>query len=275
MKFRLQAVLGIAALALVLAGCGSQNSGATGQKNTTVKVGIVGADKTIWNAVAKQVKKENINLKIVAFTDYNQPNKALEAGDIDINAFQHQYFLDNWNKANKGDIVSIGQTVLAPLAVYSQKITGLDKLKANDTIAIPNDTTNEGRALQLLANAGLITLDTSKALPTPKDIKANKLNLTIKALDAAQLPSTLPDVAAAVINSGVAVDAKLNPEKAIYREKITKDSKPWINIIAARKQDKANKTYQKIVKAYQTDDIEKLIKKTYKSTETAAWDYKF
>ncbi|MFD1392902.1 MetQ/NlpA family ABC transporter substrate-binding protein [Lacticaseibacillus jixianensis] len=275
MKFRFK-VLSVAAVALgvLLAGCGQQSSASVKTKDVTI--GIVGADKTVWKAVQKQLDKEDahINLKIKEFGDYNQPNSSLQAGDIDLNAFQHQFFLDNWNKANKGTLVTIGKTVLAPLAVYSKKITSLKDLKKGDTVSIPNDPTNEGRALELLETAGFITLKNTE-LPTPADVKANKLDLKIKPLDAAQLPRTLADVDAAVINSGIAVDAKLNPEKAIYREQITEKSKPWINIIVARKADKSNKTYKKIVKAYQTSAVAKVIKKTYKSTEVPAWNYKF
>ncbi len=158
--------------------------------------------------------------------------------------------------------------------MYSKKISSLNDLKKGDTVSIPNDPTNEGRALELLETAGFITLKNTE-LPTPADIKTNKLDLKVKPLDAAQLPRTLADVDASVINSGIAVDAKLNPEKAIYREKITKKSQPWINIIVARKQDRNNKTYKKIVKAYQTKAVANVIKKTYKSTEVPAWNYKF
>lgn len=275
MKLRYK-VLSVAAVALgvLLAGCGKQGGAAVKTKNVTI--GIVGADKTVWKAVQKQLDKQDahIDLKIKEFGDYNQPNSSVEAGDINLNAFQHQFFLDNWNKSNKGNLVSIGKTVLAPLAVYSKKISSLKDLKKGDTVSIPNDPTNEGRALELLETAGFIKLKNTE-LPTPADIKSNKLDLKVKPLDAAQLPRTLADVDASVINSGIAVDAKLNPEKAIYREKITEKSKPWINIIVARKQDKDNKTYKTIVKAYQTKAVAKVIKKTYKSTEVPAWNYKF
>lgn len=263
-----------AALALTLAAWGSNHASAKTTKTTTVKVGIVGADKRIWDAVDKKVQKDHIKIKVVEFSDYNKPNSALQDGDIDLNAFQHQYFLDNWNKTHHGNLVAIGKTVLAPLAVYSQKIKGLKQLKKGDTVSVPNDPTNEGRALQLLEAAGLIKLD-NKDLPTTQDIKSSPKGIKVEAIDAAQLPKSLPDVAASVINSGVAVDAKLNPEKAIYREPITKKSKPWINIIVANNKDKNKKAYKQIVKAYQTKSIAKLIKKIYKSTETPAWNYKF
>ncbi|MDE3282173.1 MetQ/NlpA family ABC transporter substrate-binding protein [Lacticaseibacillus parahuelsenbergensis] len=264
----------IAVLGLILVGCGNSNSSSS-QKQTTVKIGVVGADNRVLQSVAKKVKKQGINIKIVQFSDYNQPNTALKDHDIDLNLFQHQYFLNNWNKTHHGDLVSIGQTIIAPLAIYSKKITKISQIKQGDTIALPNDPTNEGRALQLLQAAGLIKLNTKVALPTTRDVTANKLNLKLKAVDAAQTASSLPDVAASVINSGVAQDAKLNPKKAIYTEKVNKQSQPWINVFVANKKDKNNKTYQKIVKAFRTKDTANLIEKLYHGSEVPAWTQKF
>lgn len=264
----------IAVLGLILVGCGNSNSSSS-QKQTTVKIGVVGADNRVLQSVAKKVKKQGINIKIVQFSDYNQPNTALKDHDIDLNLFQHQYFLNNWNKTHHGDLVSIGQTIIAPLAIYSKKITKISQIKQGDTIALPNDPTNEGHALQLLQAAGLIKLNTKVALPTTRDVTANKLNLKLKAVDAAQTASSLPDVAASVINSGVAQDAKLNPKKAIYTEKVNKQSQPWINVFVANKKDKNNKTYQKIVKAFRTKDTANLIEKLYHGSEVPAWTQKF
>ena len=183
-------------LGLVLVGCGkSGSSSSSSQKQTTVKIGVVGADNRVLQAVAKKVKKEGITIKIVQFSDYNQPNTALRDHDIDLNLFQHQYFLNNWNKTHKADLVSIGQTIIAPLAIYSKKITKISQIKKGDTIALPNDPTNEGRALQLLETAGLIKLNKKVALPTTRDVTENKLDLQLKAVDAAQTASSLPDVA--------------------------------------------------------------------------------
>ena len=105
-------------LGLILVGCGKSGSQASSQKQTTVKIGVVGADNRVLKAVAKKVKKQGINIKIVQFSDYNQPNTALKDHDIDLNLFQHQYFLNNWNKTHNADLVSIGQTIIAPLAIY-------------------------------------------------------------------------------------------------------------------------------------------------------------
>ena len=240
----------------------------------TVKLGVVGSDTDVWDSVKKRLKKEGIDLEYVKFSDYNQPNKALAAGDIDLNSFQTQIFLNNYNKEHKTTLTSIGNTVIAPMGTYSKKVTDLKKLKNKAVIAIPNDATNGGRALKLLATAGLIKLKKGSGdTPTVKDITENKKHLVIKSLDASQTARSLQSVDAAVINNGVAVDAGLTPKKdAIYLEKLNSASKPYVNVIAARKSDVDNKTYQKIVKAYQTEATKKVIAKTSKGGSVAAWE---
>ncbi|MCO6541309.1 MAG: MetQ/NlpA family ABC transporter substrate-binding protein [Lactobacillus sp.] len=252
-------------------GCGAQ-----GSQEKTVKVGINNADEPIWKVVQQKVKKDHINLKIVEFSDYNQPNTALSQGELDINAFQHRFFLSNWNKAHHTNLVAIGNTVIQPMAVYSNKLTDIKQIKNGAKVAVPNDASNEARALQLLENAGLITLkNTKKKLPSTKDIQTNKLNLKFNVLDAAQTAHSLGDVDVAVINGNVANAAKLSAKKVIYKEKISKQSKPWINIIVANKKDQHNKTYQKVVKAFQSADVAKAIKKVYGQGAVTVWNSKF
>lgn len=256
----------------LLAGCGS-NSSASSTKEKTVKIGITGSDDEVLKAVAKKVKKEGINIKIVEFSDYSQPNTALDQGEIDLNAFQTVIFQNDWNKKHKTHIVSIGSTVIAPMALYSKKIKKVSQIKDGDKIAVANDATNEARGLTLLESAGLIKLDNAK-VPGLKDITENKLDLKITPLDAAQTAKSMDDVTASVVNSGVANDSKLDPKTAVYREKITAKSKPYVNIISANKKDKDNPTYKKIVKAYQSKDIAKVIKKEFHGYEQPAWNYK-
>ncbi|CAJ1184905.1 Outer membrane lipoprotein [Companilactobacillus paralimentarius DSM 13238 = JCM 10415] len=256
----------------LLAGCGS-NSSASSTKEKTVKIGITGSDDEVLKAVAKKVKKEGINIKIVEFSDYSQPNTALDQGEIDLNAFQTVIFQNDWNKKHKTHIVSIGSTVIAPMALYSKKIKKVSQIKNGDKIAVANDATNEARGLTLLESAGLIKLDNAK-VPGLKDITENKLNLKITPLDAAQTAKSMDDVTASVVNSGVANDSKLDPKTAVYREKITAKSKPYVNIISANKKDKDNPTYKKIVKAYQSKDIAKVIKNEFHGYEQPAWNYK-
>lgn len=253
----------------ILAGCGSNQS----SKEITVRVGITGDNDPALKKVAQIVKKEGINLKIVEFSDYSQPNTALAQGEIDMNDFQTFTFQSDWNKKHKTNIVSIGTTVIAPMSLFSKKITSLNQLKKGDKIAIPNDVTNEGRALQLLESAGLIKLNGAK-IPNLRDITENKRGLKISSLDAGQTAKSLDDVTAACVNSGVASDAKLNPKNAVYREKITAKSKPYVNILSTNAKDKNNKNYQKIVKAYHSKEVADVIKKSFHGYESPAWTYK-
>ncbi|MQS88854.1 MetQ/NlpA family ABC transporter substrate-binding protein [Companilactobacillus mishanensis] len=252
----------------VLAGCGSQSS------EKTVKVGIMASDEPIWKPIQKKLKKQNIDLKLVTFNDYNQPNQALEQGELDINAFQHIYFLNNWNKAHNADLVPIGKTFIAPLRVYSTKISSIKDLKDGDKVTLPNDATNEGRALELLESAGLIELNKA-SLPTVKDITKYNTKIKVTPLDAAQTAHSLDDATAAIVNNTIAADAKLPAKEDIYTEKITKKSKRWVNVIATTKKNKDNATYKKIVKAYQTESNAKNLKKIYKDTTLPAWNMKF
>ena len=257
--------LGISALAPVT----------SAQAAEKVKLGLVGDDTRVWDNVKERLAKDGIELEYVKFTEYSQPNAALADGSIDLNAFQHQIFLDSYLQEHKDqELVSIGNTVNAPLGVYSKKIKDIKDLKEGDTVAIPSDPTNGGRALRLLQTAGLIKVDEAKGYkPTVSDIKENKLNLKIQELDASQTARALDDVTASIINSGVAVDAGYTPSKdAIYLEPVDKSSKPYVNIIVARKKDAENATYKKIVEAYQTEDTKKVIEEVSKGSLLPAWE---
>ncbi|WP_056968894.1 MetQ/NlpA family ABC transporter substrate-binding protein [Lacticaseibacillus thailandensis] len=262
----------VAALPVFLAACGSSSSST---KTTTVKLGVIGSDADVWKPVAKRLKKQHINLKLVEFTDYNKPNQALQDGDIDLNAFQTVQFLNNWNKAHKTNIVSVGKTYIGPVRLYSQKVKKLSQLKKGAKVAIANDQTNEARALELLQQAGLIKLKGNVTFPTVRDITSNKLGLKITPVDAAQTARSLTSVDAAVVNNDIALNAKLKPSSAIYVEKITKASKPFVNVVASTKKNRNNKVYKKVVKAYQTQATKKVIKKVYNGSTEAAWDLSF
>lgn len=254
-----------------------------GHKKTEVKktvtVGVVGQtnqDEKIWNQVKKTAKeKYGVTVKVKSFTDYNQPNKALQEGEIDLNSFQHKAFLNAWNKANKGTLVPIGNTVIAPIRLYSYKYKNINELPKNATIAVPNDASNESRALYVLKNAGLISFKKGTGkLATIADIEKNPKNLTIKELGAEQTARSLNDVDAAVVNNTYAIPAKLGDKQTIYTEPLNKDSEQWINVIVANKKDKDNEAYKAVVKSYQTDAVKKLIHKAYGNSEVTAWNLK-
>ncbi|MDO4903709.1 MAG: MetQ/NlpA family ABC transporter substrate-binding protein [Limosilactobacillus sp.] len=249
------------------------------QSAKTVTVGIMAGSKSddkIWDSVSKTAKdKYGITLKFKRFTDYNQPNKALANGDVDINAFQHKLFLKSWNQAHHTDIVPIGDTIIGQGRVYSYKYKSLKDLPNGATIAVPNDATNESRALFILKNAGLFDIKKGTKLATAADITNNKKNIKIKELAADQTARSLNDVDAAIVNFNYAVAAGIDYKKAIFVEPLNSDADQWVNVIAANKKDKNNKAYKEVVKAYQTETTKNLIHKYYGTAEVSAWDKNF
>lgn len=249
------------------------------QAAKTVTVGVMAsskADDKIWDSVAQTAKdKYGVTVKFRRFTDYNQPNKALQNGDVDLNSFQHKLFLQSWNKAHHTDLVSAGDTFITPIRIYSNKYKSINDLPNGATIAVPNDATNESRALFALKNAGLFSLKKGTKLATASSVTNNKKNIKLKELAADQTARSLDDVDAAVINTNYAQAAGLNYKKAIFVEPLNKDSAQWVNIIAVKKQNKNNKAYKDVVKAYQTEKTKQLIKKFYGTSEIPAWDRNF
>lgn len=249
---------------LVLSACGGNN----GKK---VTIGVASNDTKAWEKVKELAKKDDIDLEIKHFSDYNVPNKALSDGDIDLNAFQHFAFLDQYKKAHKDtNIEALSTTVLAPLGIYSNKVKNIKDVKKGAQVAIPNDVSNQARALKLLESAGLIKLKKNFGLNgTTKDIESNPKDLKIKAVDAQQTARALSDVDISVINNGVATkagkDAKKDP---IYLEKASSDAvKPYINVVAVNSKDKDNKTYKKIIELYHSKEAQKALKEDTKDGE--------
>jgi D-methionine transport system substrate-binding protein len=267
-KFLLAIV--VLSLAIFSAACSSQSSSqkvASPKKSVTVKVGISGSDTRVWDFVASKAKKEGINIQIVKFSDYVLPNTALADGELDINAFQTNIYFEDFIKQHKLDLTQIGTTVIAPMGIYSDKYKHVKDIPDGSKIAVPNDVTNEGRALLLLQKAGLIKLADNFISGGVEGIVQNPKHLQIVPMVAAQTPRALPDVAASVINNGVAVDAGKNPiSDSIYHE-TGKNAKPYINIIAAKTKDKNRSELKEIVKLFQQKDTADLIKKDYKGAQ--------
>ncbi|MBC9874787.1 MetQ/NlpA family ABC transporter substrate-binding protein [Macrococcoides bohemicum] len=253
-------------LIVILAACGSK------EDEKIVKIGVTGVDSKVWDVVKKEAEKDGIKIEFVEFQDYTAPNNALAEGEIDLNAFQHFAFLDQFKKDHKLKLSVVGTTVFAPLGAYTKKIQDIKDVKKGDTIAIPDDVTNQARALKLLEQAGLIKLSSDFGLfGGPDKIEENKLDLKIKPIDAQQTPRVLEDVAVSIINNGVAARAGLNPkDDPIYLEDAdNKDVAPYINVIAAKTEDKDNKTYKKIVELYHSDLAKDALKEDTKDGEIA------
>lgn len=234
----------------------------------TLKVGIsVGSAEQIFQVVKRVAQREGLNIDVVVFNDYQLPNAALAAGDLDANAFQHKPFLDAQIKARGFDLVPVGLTVTAPLGFYSHKIKKLEDLPEGASVGIQNDPSNGNRALLLLQAYKLITLKPEAVqnnTATPSDIIANPRKLKIVQLDAAQLPRSLDDLTAASINNDFAEKAGLVPARdAIGREA---PDGPYANLIAVRRADKDQPWVRKLVAAYQSPEVRDFINKEYKGS---------
>ncbi|QTL04832.1 MetQ/NlpA family ABC transporter substrate-binding protein [Aquabacter sp. L1I39] len=257
----LRSLLAGVALALVATAAGAE----------TIKVGVTpGPHAQILEAVKPIAAKQGLDIQIVEFSDYVVPNEALNSGELQANSFQHQPYLDN-QVADRGyKLVSVAQTVNFPIGIYSTKYKSLDDLPAGASVGIPNDPTNGGRVLLLLRDKGYIKLrDGVGFKPSVADITENPKKLKIVEIDAAQLPRSLPDLAAAGINTNYAKEAGLDPVKdPILRE----DPKgPYVNVIAVRVADK-DKPYVKIlVDSYRSPEVKEFILTTFKGSVLPSW----
>lgn len=260
---------------VLAAGAALTMSAGVQAQDKVIKVGTVaGPDAEVWQLVQKVAKqKEGLNVKVIEFNDYVQPNAALDAGDLDANSFKHQPYLDSQVKQRGYKIVGAGLTYISPIGVYSKKVKALKDLPQGAKVAVPNDPSNENRALLLLQSQGVIKLKAGAGTggnnATVLDIAENPKKLKISELDAAQLPRVLPDVDAAVINTNYALAANLQPTKdAIALESLTS---PYANLIAVRAKDKDQPWVKKLVKAYQSPEVKEFIRKQFKGSMVASF----
>lgn len=242
----------------------------------SVTVGLTaGSAEEVWQVVVEKALEDGIEVNLEIFTDYVQPNVALQDGSLDVNAFQHVAFLDDWNASNDGDLEPIGFTFVSPMGAYSDKISSLEELADGDVIGIPNDPTNGGRAILALEIAGIIEVDDEVgALATIADITANPLNLEFIELEAAQLPASLPDVAAAFINTNFATDAGLTLDDAIFvdSEHPEELNEAYKNVIAVRSEGVDNPLYQQLVTYYQTPEVAQAILDATAGADKPIWE---
>jgi D-methionine transport system substrate-binding protein len=234
---------------------------ALAQDKTRIKVGIsVGNAEQIFEVVKKVAARDGLTIDVVVFNDYQLPNAALAAGDLDANAFQHQPFLDNQVKSRGFDIVPVGLTITAPLGFYSRKLKRIDDLPEGATVGIQNDPSNGNRSLLLLQSAGLITLKPEAVknnTATPLDVVTNPKKIKLVALDAAQLPRSLDDLTIASINNDYAEKSGLSFNKDAILKEAPKG--PYANLIAVRRVDKDKAWARKLVAAYQSAEVKQFI----------------
>lgn len=224
----------------------------------------------ILEFVKPTLAKEGVDLKVKVFTDYIQPNVQVAEKRLDANFFQHQPYLDEFNKGKGTNLVSVAGVHLEPLGAYSSKFKTLEEIPSGANVVIPNDATNGGRALLLLQKAGLITLkDKANILSTPKDIAENPKGLKIRELEAATLPRVLTQVDLALINTNYALEAKLNPEKDALI--IEGSDSPYVNILVARPDNKDMDALKKLIGALHSPEVKQFILEKYKGAVIPAF----
>lgn len=253
----LSLVIGSAALT----GCGGKDG-----DDKTIKVGASPAPHAeILKEVKAELEKDGYKLEIVEFQDYVQPNKALDAGDIDANYFQHKPYMDEFNAKQETELVSIGAIHYEPLGLYQGEKKSLDELAEGDKIAVPNDTTNEARALLLLESEGLIKLKKDAGLTaTKQDVVENPKKLEIVELEAAIIPRSMSSVAMGVINGNYALSAGIKEDTAItFESSDSEAAKTYANIIAVKKGNEDSEKSKALFKAMTSDKIKKFIEKKY------------
>lgn len=269
------AVLAVGALTLGLGACGSDKDSGSGSADTSGPL-IVAASPVPHAEILTFVKDElakdaGLDLEVKEFTDYVTPNTATEDGSVGANYFQNQPYLDDFNKKNGTHVVPVVTVHLEPLGLYSNKFKSVDDLKSGATVAVPNDTVNEARALKLLAANGLITLkDGAGNSATPADISENPKNLKFKELEAAQTPRSLDDVDAAVINGNYAIEADLKPSKdALVLESATDN--PYGNFLAVKEGNEDDPRVQKLAKLLTSAEVKKFIEDKYAGSVIASF----
>ncbi|MFF8837773.1 MetQ/NlpA family ABC transporter substrate-binding protein [Streptomyces sp. NPDC015130] len=268
-----------AALALGLTACGTSSDPSSAKDSAgsgdTSKPLVVAASPTPHADILNYVKdnlaeKEGLKLEVKEFTDYVLPNTATQSGQVDANFFQHKPYLDDFNQKNKTTIVPVVNVHLEPLGLYSKSLKSVKDIKPGQTIAVPNDTTNGGRALQLLAENGLITVKPGVGTNAKLSDITDKKGLEFKELEAATVPRALNDVDAAVINGNYAIEAKLEPAKdALVLEK--SEGNPYANFLAVKEGNEKDARVQKLAKLLNSPEVKKYIEDTYKGSVIPAF----
>ncbi|MBB3001366.1 MAG: MetQ/NlpA family lipoprotein [Paraburkholderia tropica] len=262
---------GLASLTLVAGLFGPLAS--TAQAAQTLRVGIMsGEDEDVWRVVAANAAQHGLDIKVTTFSDYTQPNEALSEHDLDANSFQHKPYLDAQVAARHYTIVPVGFTYVQPIGLYSRKYPSVAALPQGATIGVPNDPSNEGRALLLLQGQGLIKLRSDVGLlPTARDIASNPKQIKIKELDAGIVGRAIGDLDAAVVNTDWAIKAGIRiPQERIAQEKV--DGSPYRNFIAVNEKDANAPWVKTLVASYQQPNVAAKILAVYHGVTLPAWN---
>ncbi|MFS8146619.1 MetQ/NlpA family lipoprotein [Rhizobium sp. BR 249] len=240
-------------------------------EDKSIKVGIMaGEDEDVWRVVTSEAAKKGLKIETVVFNDYTQPNEALERGEIDANAFQHQPYLDNQIKQHGYHIVPVGYTGVWPIGLYTKKYKSVAEIPEGAVIGVPNDPSNEGRALRVLQNEGLIKLkDGTGILATVADVTDNPKKIEIKELDAGIVGRSIDDLDAGVVNTDWALKSGLSPAERVAQEPIADN--PYRNFIAVKDENKGADWVKTLVSSYQNETVKAEFDKVYKGTGLSAY----
>jgi D-methionine transport system substrate-binding protein len=264
LALRLTALGAVAAIGLTGCGGGNKADKAIDKDVKSVTIGVADGGEPYWQVYKKKVKEETgVTVNFKNFSDYQQPNKALNSGQLDMNEFQHLQFLADSNIKNDQDLQPITATAVYPLPLYSKKYTSVSQFKKGDKVAIPNDPVNSARALGVLSEAGLIKLKKPfSAVTKLADLDKAKSKVTVVAVDAKQTAQQVGGVAGAIVNNNYATAAKLTDKQIVTKDDPDSDvAKPYINIFVVRDKDKNNKTLKKVADVYHDPEVEKAITK--------------
>ncbi|WP_072312950.1 MetQ/NlpA family ABC transporter substrate-binding protein [Agrococcus sp. Marseille-P2731] len=266
------AVAGALGTAVALVGCaagsapaGSAPAGSApadaaastlGTADNPVQLGVVGAAEPYWTAFEEAAEAEGIELDIVDFTDYNQPNPAVSEGELDINQFQHIIYLANYNTQAGDDLQPIGSTATYPIGLYSSQYESVEEIPDGAEVIVPNDDTNQARGLLVLQSAGLVALEEGGTpYSTVDDIIEEESRVTVSAVDAAITATSLPDVAAAIVNNDFLTDAGIDPADAIAQDDPADPAaQPYINIFATTAENADDEVLNRLVEIFQTNE---------------------
>lgn len=278
---KLSFILSIILLVGILAACGDKNESSNDKEKESESNALseeklvigttAGPQEQIMEKVVEVAAEEGLEIELKVFSDYILPNTALAEGDLDANSYQHKPFLDQFNEDHDTDLSVVGKTILNPMGVYSEEYDNFDDLPDGAKIGLPNDPTNGSRALYILEKAGYITLKEGKdENDSIMDIEDNPKNLDFIELEAAQIPKQLSELDAAAINTNFAIEAGLVPtEDAIILE--STDS-PYVNYLVVRTENIEDPVVEKLVKAYQNDEVKAFIEEEFKGSMIPSWD---
>lgn len=263
--------------AILLTGCSDKSSASVSyspENPVTVKIGLTGnIYEDIWDPIKEKLAPEGIILEYQQFTSFSIPNNALNNGEIDINAFQHHAYFNNDTATNGYDLAVLGDTYIVAMNIYGGKFGSIEEALSAEKvkIAVPNDVTNEGRALKLLSEAGFFTIKNGAgAAPEISDIEKYNVNIEFVEVEANLVPTVKEDVDIAVINGNYALDAGLTADDAIYKES-KYDDNSYYCLIAARAKDKDNPAFKRIVEVYQTQETIDIYNNEFKGFFVPAW----